>query len=132
MTKNSETEISRCFWAMDWAVARAAGFERGTGAGLGLGAGDEDSTVVLLVLFLPPAFPRRAAGAGGGSANSSSCGGLTRWPAFARDRVPLRGFARAPFAEVFRVPARAFTLPFAVFLRAAFAKGSFLLANSAV
>jgi hypothetical protein len=120
---------------MDWAVARVAGFDREAGAGPGVGAGGEDSTVVLPVFFFfLTAFPRRAAGAGGGSANSSSWGRLTRWPAFApaRDRAAPRGCARVPVADLFRVPARAFTFPFTVSLRDAFAKGPFLLANSAV
>jgi hypothetical protein len=121
---------------MDWAVARIAGLFWRRGLGLGGGAGGEVSTVVRPVFFFLPAFPRRAAGTGGGSANSSSWDRLTPGPAFApaRARVPLRDFARGPFVAFFRVPDRAFALPFtfAVFLRDAFAKGPPSSQNSAV
>jgi hypothetical protein len=122
---------------MDWAVARAAGFFRGPElGGGGEGTGGEGATVFLPAFVLVAAFPRRAAGAGGGSANSSSWDRPAPCLAFApaRDRVPPRGFDRVPVADLFPAPDRAFTLPFvfAVFLRDAFAKRSLLLANSAV
>ena len=107
MTKNSETEISRCFWASDSAVTRGAdaGFGGGAfseGADGGVGTGTEASlsaprTVFALPFLLAGTVLRGAGGAV--SSNSSSWGRPTRGPAFELV-LPFVAFAFAVFARM--------------------------------
>ncbi len=72
LTKNSETEISRCLAAIDWAVARGAGPRRVAGRGPGDAAGSATAF---------SSGGRRVLGAtAGGSANSSIWGRPTGRP----------------------------------------------------
>ena len=99
LVKNSETEISRWFLAIDWAVARAAGAARRGGAISGVG----DASGVALA-FGPFAAARSRAGfaaPAAGSANSSICGRPTRCPVFTFAPALLLAAFFVTFFELF-------------------------------